>query len=386
MNNKKIVVFDTTLRDGEQAPGMSMTIEEKVIIAKQLEKLGVDVIEAGFAASSESDFEAIRRIANEVKTSGVASLARALKSDIDRAYEAVKGNVRPRIHTFIATSEIHMKYKLKMSKEEVIRRAVDAVVYAKSFCDDIEFSAEDATRSDWEFLVEIFEKVIEAGATVINVPDTVGYTTPDEMADLVRYLNTNIKNMDKAIISVHCHNDLGLAVANSLAAIRAGATQVECTVNGIGERAGNAAVEEIVMGLRTRKDVHKVDVDINSKEIFKTSSMITEITGVEVQPNKAIVGRNAFLHESGIHQHGMLNNSETYEIMSPSSIGLDQDSIVLGKHSGQHAIVHNLNKLGIKCSTLELNYVIKQVKEKAEEIKLIDSIMLKEIVESYKIT
>ena len=329
---KHIKIFDTTLRDGEQTPRVNLNSEEKLRIARQLESLGVDIIEAGFAVSSPGDFEAVKLIADNIKTSTVTSLARAMKKDIEAAAEALKGAVKPRIHTFIATSPIHREFKLKMTKEEIVKRATEMVAYAKTFMNDIEFSAEDALRTEPEFLVEIYEAVIKAGATTLNVPDTVGYRTPTEMFELISYLKKNVKGIDNVDISVHCHNDLGMAVANSLAAVEAGATQVECTINGIGERAGNTSLEEIVMILKTRKDRYSnFETSIDAKQIYSTSRLVSLLTGVQVQPNKAIVGANAFAHESGIHQHGVLANKETYEIISPESVGRNADSLVLGK-------------------------------------------------------
>jgi 2-isopropylmalate synthase len=342
----QIVIFDTTLRDGEQSPGCTMNLNEKLLLAKQLEKLGVDVIEAGFPAASTGDFEAVKAIAETVTTSSVCGLARALESDISRTWEAIKNAKKPRIHTFIATSDIHLEYKLKMTKDECYKRATDMVRYAKSLCDDVEFSPEDASRSDLDFLVRITEGVIAAGATTVNIPDTVGYTTPDEYYKIIDHLIQNVKGIEDIVISVHCHNDLGMAVANSLAAVSAGARQVECTVNGIGERAGNAALEEVVMALKTREDQYKMTTQINIKEIARSSKLLTSITGIKVQPNKAIVGKNAFSHESGIHQHGMLSNSSTYEIMSPEAIGVKAKTFVLGKHSGKHSFVNHLKELG----------------------------------------
>ncbi len=351
----KIVFFDTTLRDGEQAPGFSMKIEEKLQLAKQLEKLGVDIIEAGFAISSDGDFESIKLIAKHIKKSSICSLARANKLDIDRAYEALKDAKKPRIHIFIATSDLHLKYKLNKTRVEALQIAVESVAYAKTLFNDIEFSCEDATRSDKEFLVKIIEAVINAGAKTINLPDTVGYTTPDEIFEMVSYVIKNVPNVKKAKISVHNHNDLGLAVANSLAAIRAGATQIECTINGIGERAGNAALEEIVMAMSVRSDIYSdVKHNINTKEIYRSSKLLSTITGVNVQPNKAIVGKNAFAHESGIHQAGMLKNRKTYEIMTPESVGIAESTMVLGKHSGRNALVNRLGILGYKLSKDEL--------------------------------
>ena len=339
-------IFDTTLRDGEQSPGCSMNLAEKIEVARQLERLGVDIMEAGFAIASPGDFASVKAIANTIKNSTVASLARALPKDIDAAAEALKNAKYPRIHTFLATSDIHMQYKLKKTPEEVLETACEMVKYAKRFCSDIEFSAEDASRSNPAFLYQVFEAVIKAGATTINVPDTVGYTSPEEFAALIKGIKENVPSIDKAIISVHCHNDLGLAVANSLAAIKAGARQVECTINGIGERAGNAALEEVVMNLNTRRDLYGIDCGIQTKEIYKSSKLLSSITGVRVQPNKAIVGENAFAHESGIHQHGMLANKETYEIMTPESIGLTENKLVLGKHSGRHAFEDKLKSMG----------------------------------------
>ncbi|MEI6858115.1 2-isopropylmalate synthase [Psychrilyobacter sp.] len=366
---KMIKIFDTTLRDGEQSPGCSMNIGEKIEVARQLEKLGVDIIEAGFPASSKGDFNSVKAIAESVTNVRVAGLARALKGDIDTTWEAIKGAKYPRIHTFIATSDIHMKYKLKKTPEEVYKQAVEMIKYAKSKCDDIEFSAEDATRTRPEFLYKIVEGAIEAGATVINIPDTVGYTTPEEFYKIIKGVRENVKNINMVDISVHCHNDLGLGVANSLAAVKAGATQVECTVNGIGERAGNAALEEVVMAMRVRKDIYPGENRINTEEIYKTSQLITRITGVEVQPNKAIVGENAFAHESGIHQHGMLENKETYEIMTPESIGLSQNKMVLGKHSGKHAFENHLIECGYELTREEIEEIFVRFKELADKKK-----------------
>lgn len=369
--SKIIKIFDTTLRDGEQSPGCSMNMREKLLLAKQLEKMGVDIIEAGFPASSDGDFKSVQMISNEIKDSTIAALARAVKDDIDRAWEAVKGAAKPRIHVFMATSDIHMKYKLKMEPEEVIKRSEEMVKYAASFCEDVEFSAEDATRSEPEFLAEIFDRVIEAGAKVINIPDTVGYTTPDEFYDFIMDIRKRSEHLDSVEISVHCHNDLGLGVANTLAAARAGATQFECTVNGIGERAGNAALEELVMAMNVRYDDYGFKSNINTKEIMKTSNLLTSITGVGVQPNKAIVGANAFAHESGIHQHGVLNNPETYEIMKPESIGITTDNMVIGKHSGRHAFKDKIESMGYDLSQEELENAFIKFKKLADEKKQI---------------
>ncbi|NLY47212.1 MAG: 2-isopropylmalate synthase [Tissierella sp.] len=366
---KRIKFFDTTLRDGEQSPGCSMNTKEKLLLAKQLEKMRVDVIEAGFAVASNSDFESIKIIANEIKDSTVAVFARAVKGDIDKAWEAVKGAAKPRLHTFIATSDIHMEYILKMAPEEVIRRAEEMVRYASSLCPEVEFSAEDATRSNPDFLAEIFDRVIEAGAKIINIPDTVGYITPDEYYNFIMDIRKKSKHLDKVEIAVHCHNDIGLAVANTLAAAKAGATQLECTVNGIGERAGNAALEELVMIMNVRQDQYGFISNINTKEIMKTSNLLASITGVGVQPNKAIVGANAFVHESGIHQHGVLNNPETYEIMKPESIGITTDNIVVGKHSGRHAFKDKIKSMGYELTQGEIDIAFEEFKKLADKKK-----------------
>lgn len=376
-----IKIFDTTLRDGEQSPGCSMNLQEKIEVARQLEKLGVDVIEAGFAIASPGDFQSVKTIAETVKNARVASLSRALTKDIDRAYEAVKGAVSPRIHTFLATSPIHMEYKLKMKPEDVLAQAAAMVKYAKSLCADVEFSAEDASRSEPEFLYRVFEAVIAAGATCINVPDTVGYSMPEEFGALVKSVKENVRGIEKVDLSVHCHNDLGLAVANSLAAIRAGATQAECTINGIGERAGNAALEEIVMGIATRQDFYGFTTNINTKQIYNSSRLISAITGVPVQPNKAIVGKNAFAHEAGIHQHGVLANKKTYEIMTPESIGLPENAIVLGKHSGKHAFCERLKDLGYVVDEQHINESFERFKELADRKKEVSDLDLRALVE-----
>jgi 2-isopropylmalate synthase len=365
-----VKIFDTTLRDGEQSPGASMTIEEKIKVAKQLEKLRVDVIEAGFAAASPGDFEAINMIAKEITDSTVCSLARAVESDIKKAADAIAPAPLKRIHTFIATSPIHMEYKLRMSPDEVIKRAVEAVKLAKSFVEDVEFSCEDAGRSEMSFLKEIIAAVIEAGATTINIPDTVGYRFPTEMGAMIKELTEYFPK--DIIFSVHCHNDLGLATANSLYSVLNGARQVECTINGLGERAGNAALEEIVMAIKVRKDLFEgIDTRINTKEIYPTSRLVASVTGIEPQPNKAIVGRNAFAHESGIHQDGVLKHALTYEIMKAEDIGLDvKDTIVLGKHSGRHALKKKLEALGFKdLGEEELNSVFEKFKRLADKKK-----------------
>jgi 2-isopropylmalate synthase len=364
-----IKIFDTTLRDGEQSPGCSMTIDEKIKFAIQLDRLGVDIIEAGFAAASPGDFEAISKISEVVKNSSVCSLARAVENDINKAYNAIKNANHKRIHTFIATSPIHMEYKLKMKPDEVIKRAVEAVKLAKSYVDDVEFSCEDAGRSEMGFLKEIISAVIEAGAKTINIPDTVGYTMPWEFGAQIKELVDFVDN--KAIISVHCHNDLGLATANSIQAVKNGARQVECTINGIGERAGNAALEEVVMIINTRKDIFsELKTNINTKEIYKTSKLLSSITGIEPQPNKAIVGKNAFAHESGIHQDGVLKHRDTYEIMKAEDIGLEKNnSIVLGKHSGRHAFSDKLKELGYELNKEDLNKAFERFKLLADKKK-----------------
>ena len=377
----KIDIFDTSLRDGEQSPGCSMRLDEKLLMARQLERLGVDVIEAGFAISSQGDFESVKLVADTIKNCQVASLARTLPKDISRSADALQNAVNPRIHTFIATSNIHLKYKLKMEKEQVLKMTQEMVAYAKSFVDSVEFSAEDASRSEPAFLVEVFQTAIESGTTVINVPDTVGYTTPCEFYNLIEYLKENIRGVDKAQISVHCHNDLGLAVANSIAAVRAGATQVEVAINGIGERAGNAALEEIVMALATRGDAIGATCGVDTTQIHNTSRLLTTITGVRVQPNKAIVGDNAFAHEAGIHQHGVLANKATYEIMTPESIGLSQNLLVLGKHSGKHAVAQRLGFLGYNLDAETIQTIFTDFKNLADKKKTVSDLDLEAIAQ-----
>ncbi|MCL1834137.1 MAG: 2-isopropylmalate synthase [Leptospirales bacterium] len=355
MNSDKIYIFDTTLRDGEQSPGFSMNIDEKLIFADQLEKLGVDIIEAGFPVISDGDFEAVSLIAGKIKKAQVAGLARANKKDIEAAARALEKAANPRIHTFISSSDIHIEHQLKKTRDEILKQAVDAVKFAKTFTDNVEFSAMDATRSDRKYLADMVQAVIESGAKTVNIPDTVGYTVPNEFYNLIRYLFENVKNINEAIVAVHCHNDLGLAVANSLSAIQAGARQVECTINGIGERAGNTAMEELVMAIKTRSDILNVHTDINSRLIMPASKLLVNITGVPVQPNKAIVGDNAFAHESGIHQDGVLKNAMTYEIMRPEDIGISKSKLVLGKHSGRHAVLSRLQELGYELKQEELD-------------------------------
>jgi len=363
----KVIIFDTTLRDGEQSPGASMTLEQKVQIALSLEQMKVDVIEAGFPAASKGDFQSVSAISKKIKSSTVCALARAHKNDITLAGEALKNAKKSRIHTFIATSPIHMEHKLKMSKSQVLSKAVEAVTFAKTFTNDVEFSAEDAFRSDADFLCEVFEAVINAGATTINVPDTVGYSTPSEVFELITYLLKNIKNSNKAIFSVHCHNDLGMAVANSLSAVRAGIRQIECTINGIGERAGNASLEEVVMSLKTRKDLFKCDTNIDTKKLVPLSKLVSSITSMDIQANKAIVGINAFAHEAGIHQDGIIKNRETYEIMKASDVGWQNNRMVLGKHSGRAALKDRFEKLGISFSSDKIfNDIFEKFKELAD--------------------
>jgi 2-isopropylmalate synthase len=367
---ERILIFDTTLRDGEQSPGYSMNTKEKIELAKQLARLGVDVMEAGFPIASVDDFEAVRAISKAVKGGPViAGLARAKDIDIDRAWEALQHADRPRIHTFIATSEIHIKYKLKSTRDEVLEAAVAAVKRAKGYTDDVEFSAEDAHRTDQEFLCRIIEAAIQAGATTINIPDTVGYGLPWEFGDRVRDLMSRVRGIEKVVVSAHCHNDLGLGVANSLEAVRAGARQVECTINGIGERAGNAALEEIVMALRTRKDFLQYETGIRTEELYRTSKLLQSITGVKIQPNKAIVGANAFAHEAGIHQHGVLQNPLNYEIMTPESVGVPKSQLVLGKHSGRHAFRKRLEELGVELEDEDLNKAFTRFKELCDRKK-----------------
>ncbi len=369
MKREKIIIFDTTLRDGEQAPGASMNIEEKLLIAKQLEKMGVDVIEAGFPAASDGDFLAVTEISKNIKSSFVCALARAKKNDIEKAAAAIKLSKKPKIHTFIATSPIHMQFKLKMNQQEILSAITDSVRLARNFCCDVDWSPEDATRSEMDFLFKAIETAINAGANTINIPDTVGYTTPEEYYDLITNIKNNVSNIDKAIISTHCHNDLGLAVANSLSAIKAGARQVECTINGIGERAGNAALEEIVMAIKTRQDFYHIDTNIDTKMISRISKLVSNITGFPIQYNKAIVGANAFAHESGIHQDGMLKNRNTYEIMTPATIGLDKSSLILGKHSGRAAFIDHLKAIGYELNEEMLEQTFKKFKDLADRKK-----------------
>ncbi len=365
----RVYIFDTTLRDGEQSPGVSLNFHEKLEIGLQLARLGVDVIEAGFPIVSRGDFEGVKMIAEKVKGPIIAGLARATRGDIDAAWGAIKVAENPRIHTFLATSDIHLKYKLQKSREQVLQQAEDAVRYAKQFVSDVEFSAEDASRTDFDYLCQVVERVIDAGATVVNLPDTVGYALPEEYGDFIRRIMERVPNMHKAILSVHCHNDLGLAVANSLAAIKNGARQVEGTINGIGERAGNASLEELIMALYTRRSMYEKDLGIEYKEIYRTSRLVSSVTGMAIQPNKAIVGKNAFAHESGIHQDGVLKERTTYEIMSPELVGLPKTNLVLGKHSGRHAFNERLKELGFNLNDEELNRAFTRFKDLADKKK-----------------
>jgi 2-isopropylmalate synthase len=366
-----ITFFDTTLRDGEQAPGCSMGITDKLRMACQLERLGVDVIEAGFPIASDDDFEAVRLISREIHRPIIAGLARAAEPDITRAWNALNRAKRPRIHVFLASSDLHLQCKLKITRVQALEQTYKAVVYARSLCDDVEFSPEDATRSDLDFLCKFVQAAVDAGATTINIPDTVGYTVPDEYSALIRMVQERVRGIEKVTISVHCHNDLGLAVANTLAAVQAGARQVECTINGIGERAGNASLEEIAMALNVRKTVLPYDCGINTREIFASSTMLSQIIGFAPQPNKAIVGRNAFAHEAGIHQHGVIANPLTYEIMTPDSVGVPGNNLVLGKHSGRHALGKRLAELGHEVSRNDLDAVYLRFMKLAESKKKI---------------
>src|SRR5436853_3904183 len=377
---ERITVFDTTLRDGEQSPGCSMNVQEKLRLAHQLDRLGVDVIEAGFPIASEGDFAAVQAIAAVIRRPIIAGLARACTQDIERAWQALKGAAHPRIHVFLATSDIHLQYKLKITRQKCLEQARDAVRLAKSLCEDVEFSPEDATRTDPEFLFQILTAVVGAGATTLNIPDTVGYTMPAEFAALIHTIRQRVKGIENVTISAHCHNDLGLAVANSLAAVEAGARQVECTINGIGERAGNASLEEIVMAMRVRPDHYSYDTGIVGEHLYPASQMLSEITGVPVQPNKAIIGRNAFAHEDGIHQDGMLEDPPTYQIMTPQSVGWTDTNLVLGKHSGRHGLDARLRKLGYKLSAEQLKNAYQRFVRLADEKKHVTDADLLELI------
>ncbi|MFH1783244.1 MAG: 2-isopropylmalate synthase [Candidatus Omnitrophota bacterium] len=378
---KKIIIFDTTLRDGEQSPGASLNIKEKIEIAKQLARLGVDVIEAGFPIASEGDFQAVSEVSSLVKGPIICGLARAKEADIDMCVKALEKAKKRRIHVFLATSKIHMKYKLKKAESEILRQAADAVKYARKFSDDVEFSPEDASRSERDFLCRVVEAVIKAGAKTVNIPDTVGYSIPEEFGSLIKTIKTRVPNSNKAVISVHCHNDLGLGVSNSLAAIENGAGQIECTINGLGERAGNASLEEIVMAIKTRQDIFNCSTSINTKELYKTSRLVSKLTGIVVQPNKAIVGSNAFSHEAGIHQDGILKKRTTYEIMKPQDVGFGETKLVLGKHSGKHAFSERLKKLGFELSNEDLLNAFKRFKNLADKKKEIYNEDILSIVE-----
>jgi 2-isopropylmalate synthase len=381
MERARITVFDTTLRDGEQSPGCSMNVQEKLRMAHQLDRLGVDVIEAGFPIASEGDFEAVQAIAAVIHRPIIAGLARACKADIERAWQALHRAARPRIHVFLATSDIHLKYKLRISREQCLEQAREAVRLAKSLCSDVEFSPEDATRTDPEFLCQLLEAVIEAGATTLNIPDTVGYSVPEEFGGLIQKIRKQVRGIEKVTISVHCHNDLGLAVANTMAALAAGATQVECTVNGIGERAGNASLEEIAMAMRVRADRYAYETALVSEQLYPASQLLSEVTGVAVQPNKAIIGRNAFAHEAGIHQDGVLKNPLTYEIMTPQSVGVPDSTLVLGKHSGRHALRLRCEQLGYEFDRRELDDIYREFVVLADKIKHVRDHHLLELIE-----
>jgi 2-isopropylmalate synthase len=378
----RIAIFDTTLRDGEQSPGFSMNVDEKMQMARQLERLQVDVIEAGFPVASEGDFEAVKKISAEIRSVTIAALARAVPADIDRCWQALEGARRPRIHTFLATSDIHLKHKLNKSRGEALDIAVKAVERARRLCDEVEFSAEDAGRTELNYLCTVFDAVIEAGASIVNVPDTVGYQTPVEYGLLIRTLRDRLRNADRVTISTHCHDDLGLAVANSLAAIENGARQVECAINGIGERAGNAALEEIVMAIDTRKRYYNATTGVKTQELYRSSQMLSQITGKAVQVNKAIVGENAFAHEAGIHQDGMLKAAVTYEIMSPETVGVPRSLIVLGKHSGRHALEARYRELGYTLTREELQRAYTAFLQVADRKKRVDDQDLISIHES----
>src|ERR1700756_1718552 len=380
MERARVKVFDTTLRDGEQSPGCSMNVQEKLRLARHLDRLGVDAIEAGFPIASDGDFEAVQAVAAALSRPVIAGLARACSPDIERAWQALKHAAHPRIHVFLATSDIHLKYKLRISRQQCLEQAHDAVRRAKSFCNDVEFSPEDATRTDPEFLCQVLEAVIEAGATTLNIPDTVGYTMPAEFSELIKTTRGRVRGIENVVISAHCHNDLGLAVANSLAAMAAGARQVECTINGIGERAGNASLEEIVMAMRVRPDLHPFDTAVVSDQLYPASQLLSEITGVPVQPNKAIIGRNAFAHEAGIHQDGVLKNPLTYEIMTPQSVGVPDSRLVLGKHSGRHALNLRCEQLGYQFDRRELDEVYRRFVVLADQIKHVEDHHLLELI------
>jgi 2-isopropylmalate synthase len=384
MERVRIAIFDTTLRDGEQSPGCSMNVQEKLRLAHQLDRLGVDVIEAGFPIASEGDFAAVQAVAATIRRPIIAALARACAPDIERAWQALKGAARPRIHVFLATSDIHLQYKLKISRQQCLEQARDSVRLAKSLCADVEFSPEDATRTDHEFLYQVLDAVVEAGATTLNIPDTVGYSMPAEFGELIHSIRQRVRGVEKVTISAHCHNDLGLAVANSLAAVAAGALQVECTINGIGERAGNASLEEIVMAMRVRPDRYRYETGVVSEQLFPASQLLSELTGVPVQPNKAVIGRNAFAHEAGIHQDGMLKNPLTYEIMTPQSVGVPDSTLVLGKHSGRHALGLRCEQLGCQFDRRELDEIYRRFVVLADKIKHVEEHHLLELIQQVR--
>ena len=378
---RQIKIFDTTLRDGEQSPGASMNLEQKLQVANALVELGVDIIEAGFPIASPGDFESVKQIATQVQGAEICGLARCNDLDIDRAWEALQVAENPRIHVFLATSAIHREFKLNMTREEIIGKAKEGVARAAGYTPNIEFSPEDAARTEIDFLCEVVEAVIDAGATTVNIPDTVGYAVPAQMAEVISNLKNRVPNIDKATISIHCHDDLGLAVANSLAAVEAGAGQIECTINGIGERAGNCSLEEVVMAMRTRNDYYQCDTLVNSKRLLPTSLLVTEVTGMQIQRNKAIVGRNAFAHEAGIHQDGMLKERSTYEIMLPEDVGFAKTDLVLGKHSGKAALADRAKELGFSLSREQLVHVFEKFKELADVKKELDNADISRLIQ-----
>lgn len=381
-DTRYIKIFDTTLRDGEQSPGASMNLEQKLQVAHALVELGVDVIEAGFPIASPGDFESVKQIASEVKGAEICGLARCNDLDIDRAWEALQVSDSPRIHVFLATSAIHREFKLQMTPDEIIAKAQEGVARAAGYTSNVEFSPEDAARTEIDFLCKVVEAVIDAGATTVNIPDTVGYATPAHMSKVISELMNRVPNVDKAVISIHCHDDLGLAVANSLAAVEAGAGQIECTINGIGERAGNCSLEEVVMAMRVRNDYYQCDTRINSQKLVPTSQLLTEVTGMQVQRNKAIVGRNAFAHEAGIHQDGMLKEPSTYEIMRPETVGFEKTDLVLGKHSGKAALADRAKQLGFELSREQLVGVFEKFKELADEKKELDNADISRLIKN----
>ncbi len=380
-DSDRVIIFDTTLRDGEQSPGASMNLEQKLQVARALRDLGVDIIEAGFPIASPGDFESVREVARQVEGPVIAGLARCTSADIDRAWEALREAPRKRIHVFLATSAIHREFKLQMAKEEIVRRAVEGIERARGYCDDVEFSPEDASRTEHDFLAEVVERAIEAGAKTVNIPDTVGYAVPSEFASLIRHLKHHVSNIEKVVLSVHCHNDLGLAVSNSLASLGEGARQVECTINGIGERAGNCSLEEVVMAIRTRHDHFGLRTEIKTERLYSTSCLVSQMTGIHVQRNKAVVGQNAFAHEAGIHQHGVIQNKLCYEIMRPEDVGFSKSNLVLGKHSGRHALRERLAEMGHELDKAELNQIFEAFKNLADKKKEIHDADLEGLVE-----